>query len=556
MNMNDTQLIRQYAKDGDHAAFEELVKRYVDVAYAAAMIRLGRDDLARDACQTTFLALAEKAAKLSPDINLGGWIYSTARNTARKIQRTEIRRMQREQTYVDHMKTQSINDADWSRLGPDIHDALDRLKAPERDAIILRFFQHKSLSETGTILGITTDAARMRIKRALERLNTQLVRKGITSTTAALAAALPAHAALTAPTGLAASISTTVLAGAGTVITSATLTGAAVIAMKAKALIITAAAAAVVGSGVYIATRPDEDTNPSRPAQEAEDSRPGLNARHVHASDSDQEMGASDRLMPSDDATPARTAMAPPNNILPEQLKKAEQLFAMIKAAKPIIESSPNLGQGDRIIKDGEDLARKLELRLNVGEEQAAAFHDILAAHANENAHRMEAAMQEANRKLSEFLDMDQETAVTLLALEMMKDEGHPLTPEQEAYYQAYSEQYGTGFGQGHDPSAGLFERWYDNADVLAALEAELDPAQQAELMTYVEEQKLREQEQQIYHRTNQLANQLGLNEADRQALYDYLNQYPEATLEDIAAELTPELRDLLLKKTSLNQQD
>ncbi len=546
MNMNDTQLIRQYAEDGDQAAFEELVKRYVDVAYSAAMIRLGHDDLARDACQTTFLALAKKAPKLSPDINIGGWIYSTARNTARKIQRTEIRRIRREQNYVNQMIIQPINDDDWSRLAADIHDALDTLKAWERDAIILRFFQKKSLSETGRMLGITSDAARMRINRVLERLNAQLTRKGITSTTAALGAALPAHAAIAAPAGLAASISSTVPVVAGTVITSTTLTGAAATAMKAKILIITAAA--VVGGGVYIATRSSEDNIPSRPATESSDSQPNPAAQPIKTSSAGQEMGTSDGPMPAGNEMPVQTDMDRPTDINPEQLKKAEQIYAMIKAARPIIESNPDLRQVDMIIKNSEALARKLELRLNMGQEQAMAFNDILAAHANENAHRMEAALQEANHDLSEFLNIDRETAVTLLALEMMKGAGQSLSPEQEAYYQIYNEQYGPGFGQGPDPSVTRFERWYDNADVLAALEAQLDPAQQAELRTYVEEQNLREQEQKIYQRANHLANDLGLNEADRLALHDYLNDNPDATDEDIKELLAPELKELMDK--------
>ena len=261
-----------------------------------------------------------------------------------------------------------------------------------------------------------------------------------------------------------------------------------------------------------------------------------------------QEMGISDRSMPSDNEIPVRETMDPPTDINPEQLKKAEQLISLIQFARPMLESHPDLGLGGIANKERESLAKKLELRLNMGEEQAMMFNKILAAHTKEQLQQLEVATEEINRKLSEFLDLDREITIPLLALNMMKDAGQAFTPEQEAFFQTYSEQYEIDWGQNSDTPNNDFEQWYDSEDVLSALEAQLDSAQQTELRTFIEEQKLREQEQKAYFRTNQLANDLGLNEADRAALYDYLYENPDATNEDIKELLTPELRELLGK--------
>ena len=56
----------------------------------------------------------------------------------------------------------------------------------------------------------------------------------------------------------------------------------------------------------------------------------------------------------------------------------------------------------------------------------------------------------------------------------------------------------------------------------------------------------LRKKEKQAYRRSSQLANQLGLNEEDRKALYDYLYENPNAAQEDISDNLAPELRELM----------
>ena len=182
MNPSDAQLIRQYAETADQQAFELLTERYIDLAYSAARSCLGRDDLARDACQLTFVELSKKADRLSDPARLGSWIYSTTRNLSRKIQRTETRRQQREQRYMDHQKIETAPEPDWSHLVPEIHSVLEQLKEADREAIILRYFQGKSLAEIGEILGVSADAVRMRVKRALEQLNSGLSRKGITST--------------------------------------------------------------------------------------------------------------------------------------------------------------------------------------------------------------------------------------------------------------------------------------------------------------------------------------------------------------------------------------
>ena len=60
--------------------------------------------------------------------------------------------------------------ADWEAVAPLLESALDRLGAPDRDAVLLRFIQGKSHRDVGQAMGISEDAARKRIERALTRL--------------------------------------------------------------------------------------------------------------------------------------------------------------------------------------------------------------------------------------------------------------------------------------------------------------------------------------------------------------------------------------------------
>jgi hypothetical protein len=87
---------------------------------------------------------------------------------------------------------------------------MNALKPVDRDAVLLRFFENRSLMEVGTALGVSEDAARVRVKRALEQLRSLLARHGVKAGAASIAGALAANAAAAAP----ASVTTAVLTSA------------------------------------------------------------------------------------------------------------------------------------------------------------------------------------------------------------------------------------------------------------------------------------------------------------------------------------------------------
>ena len=59
---------------------------------------------------------------------------------------------------------------DWERIHPMLDEALDELGRTDRDALVLRFFDQRSLAEVGHALGSNEEAARKRVARALEKL--------------------------------------------------------------------------------------------------------------------------------------------------------------------------------------------------------------------------------------------------------------------------------------------------------------------------------------------------------------------------------------------------
>jgi len=132
--------------------------------------------------------------------------------------------------------------ADWSGVAPVLDAVIDELAERDRTAVLLRFMERRAFVEIGAALGVSEDAARMRVERALDKLHALLSRRGIKSSSAALGVALANHAVVAAPGGLAAAAtglalgSATTTAGLLSLMSASKLTGVVVGALLVAAL--------------------------------------------------------------------------------------------------------------------------------------------------------------------------------------------------------------------------------------------------------------------------------------------------------------------------------
>jgi RNA polymerase sigma factor (sigma-70 family) len=206
-----SQLLRRYQQHGDEDAFQELVCVELDLVYSTALRLLGDPELAKDVSQVVFTDLAKKAAALSASASLSGWLYQHTGFVAGKVRRGETRRRWREEKAVRLDDQRESPPLATEELVPFLDAAPRRLRPKDRDALVLRFFRGQTLNQVGQSLGISENAARMRVDRALSRLRNVLAKRGLTSSAATLAAAL---ATLTspAPTGMASVVTTSALA--------------------------------------------------------------------------------------------------------------------------------------------------------------------------------------------------------------------------------------------------------------------------------------------------------------------------------------------------------
>jgi RNA polymerase sigma factor (sigma-70 family) len=214
--MTDNQtLVSEYVKTGSEPAFRELVARYVDLVYSSALRLVGGDaQLAEDVSQTVFLNLARKARRLPREVMLGGWLHRDTCYAARTLMRSERRRQQRERQAMEMSAMEDHSDSNLAQLAPLLDDAIEELRAEDRTAIMLRFFEQRDFRSIGQALGSNEEAARKRVTRAVEKLHGLLKVRGVSLSAAALGTVLASETITAAPVGLAASLAGTALAGA------------------------------------------------------------------------------------------------------------------------------------------------------------------------------------------------------------------------------------------------------------------------------------------------------------------------------------------------------
>ena len=225
--LDDTALLREYVERDSEEAFAALVTRHVNKVYSVALRHTGNPHSAEEITQAVFVILAKKSRQLGKRVILSGWLYQTARLTAVTFIRGGIRRARREQeAYMQTVLNENESDlsrrsdteadAIWKQFAPLLDAAMAGLNETDRHAVVLRFFDGKSIREVGAALGANEEAAKKRVSRALEKLRTFFARRGVSSTTAIIAGAISANSVQAAPVALAKSVTAVAIAKGAT----------------------------------------------------------------------------------------------------------------------------------------------------------------------------------------------------------------------------------------------------------------------------------------------------------------------------------------------------
>ena len=261
----DAQLLRDYAEAKSEDAFTELVRRHLNLVYSAALRQVHAPQLAEEISQSVFVDLAGAAKRLQPNTVLTAWLYQVTRRTAIDVIRRESRRQARERLAVEMAAMNTA--ADWNHIAPLLEDAMEALNETDRAAILLRYFENKSLREVGQNLGTSDDAAQKRVNRAVERLRELFAKRGVAVGAGGLTVLISANAVQAAPLALPAAISTAAITG--TTVHTSTAIAAKIITMTTlQKTLVALTVVTLAGASFYQARKTSELSDQIRALQQ------------------------------------------------------------------------------------------------------------------------------------------------------------------------------------------------------------------------------------------------------------------------------------------------
>ncbi len=194
--MTDWKLLSQYIQTSSQEAFAALVHRHSVWVYSTAA-RIVRDrHTAEDVAQAVFIILANKAHTISERTSVAGWLFNATRYSSAHALRAQRRRTRHEKkaALMKREVIEQTHDPAWDEVAPFLDQFLARLSPEDRDPILLRFFERASMSGISRELGISEDAAKRRVSRAVGHLRSIFLRSGVTLSDTAFGAMLLANA--------------------------------------------------------------------------------------------------------------------------------------------------------------------------------------------------------------------------------------------------------------------------------------------------------------------------------------------------------------------------
>ncbi len=173
---DDATLVRR-CRDGDRAAFEQLVVRYQKPVFNAALRLLREPEDARDVAQTTFLKVFEHIAEYDPSFKFYSWIYRIAINESLNAlgSRKPCEGVNGEEADTAPGPDRQL---EGEQTGQAIEEALMRIKPELRAVVVLRHFMQLSYRDMGDILLLSEKTVKSRLYSARQLLRDRLLQRG------------------------------------------------------------------------------------------------------------------------------------------------------------------------------------------------------------------------------------------------------------------------------------------------------------------------------------------------------------------------------------------
>jgi RNA polymerase sigma-70 factor (ECF subfamily) len=171
-------------KDGDEAAFDELVRRYQGRVYAVAYRITGNREDALDVAQETLLKAYRKIDTWQPTRGFLPWLMRLTTNQA--IDQLRRQRRHRHESFDEALRADGAGaaaetapqetgrDVRASEIEHRVQVALAVLSPTQRAVFAMRHYEGFALADIAEALGCTVGSVKVHLFRALKKLQKEL----------------------------------------------------------------------------------------------------------------------------------------------------------------------------------------------------------------------------------------------------------------------------------------------------------------------------------------------------------------------------------------------
>ena len=175
MNLNSEATLVEAAQNGHLESFGALYERYHSSMVALAYSMLTDRDHAEDAAQEVFAIACRDLRSVKSKERFAAWLAGICRNVARQMLR------------ANKAKPFALGDNPVAQKRDDMEDrrevirrAVWSLREPERELIVMRYFDGFSQGHISEVLDISSQAVNGRLVRAKRKIAKYLKRNGLT----------------------------------------------------------------------------------------------------------------------------------------------------------------------------------------------------------------------------------------------------------------------------------------------------------------------------------------------------------------------------------------
>jgi len=169
---NDNELIQQY-QNGSNAAFDELVRKYIDEVYNF-FIKITNNPMdAEDLAQDVFLKLHKSLRKFRFEANFKTYLYRVNVNAANNyLGRNKWRKWLQLDDNPEQVDDNPGAESDWTKK--ELWDAVAKLPKTQRIVVIMRVAQNMPHKDIASIIGKSESSVKTNYHYGINQLKKQL----------------------------------------------------------------------------------------------------------------------------------------------------------------------------------------------------------------------------------------------------------------------------------------------------------------------------------------------------------------------------------------------